>query len=76
MEMCFNEPVMCTEFQLDGSMCMHFYSQECKMKEKNEEIIAEFCSLISWIGWCDLLQIWYEILLAGGISAANLFEFR
>jgi len=37
------------------------YRDACQVGEKKnkETKKMKFCSLVSWIGWSDLLQIWY-----------------
>ena len=58
-EVCFNEPLMCTKFQPDRSMCSHFMAKnvDCaKRRRKNNDMISRS---YFGIGWHDLLQIWY-----------------
>ena len=52
-ETCFNEPFMCTKFQLDRRMHSQAMAEIVKCakrqhRRKNEDTILEFYSLVSW----------------------------
>jgi len=51
-EMRFNEPFMCTKFQLNRSMCSQVMAKnaKCAKGQRKNKIILKFCLLVSW-GW-------------------------
>ena len=84
-EMCFNEPFMCTKFQLDGSMRSQVMAKNAKCakrqrrirRKKTKKLFWNFARLYLGIGWCNFISnLACTFALFGGISAANLVEFR